>query len=203
MPSATLRAFALNCTLKPSPAPSSSELMINELLAALSEHDVESELVRVVDHEVRPGVSSDEGGGDEWPALREKILAADIFVLGTPIWLGNPSSICRRVLERLDAMLGETDDQGRMIAFDRVACTTVVGNEDGAHAVFAQVAQALSDIGFTVPASGSAYWTGEAMGSTDFNDLETVPEPVTQSLQTLAANAAHLARLLRGDGYPV
>lgn len=116
--------------------------------------------------------------------------------------MGNPSSVCRRVLERLDAFLGETDDDGRMISFDRVGIAATVGNEDGAHNVSAQVFQALSDVGFTVPAGGHAYWVGEAMGSVDFKDLDPVPDKVTETVATMAANAAHLARLLAADGYP-
>jgi multimeric flavodoxin WrbA len=171
-----LRAVAFNCTLKPSPADSSCELLLTHLLSHLSERGVEGEIVRVADFDVKPGVTSDEGDGDQWPALREKVLAADVFVLGTPIWLGHPSSICQRVLERLDAFLGEQDDLGRMISYDRVGCVAVVGNEDGAHHVFAELAQGLSDVGFTIPASGSAYWVGEAMGSVDLKDLDEIPE---------------------------
>jgi len=197
-----LKALALNCTIKPSPAPSSCQLLIDHLLAHLADHDVEGETIRVVDRDVRPGVTSDEGDGDAWPAIREQILAADILIFGTPIWVGHPSSVAQRVIERMDAFLGETDDLGRMVSFDRVACVAVVGNEDGAHHVFADVGQALSDVGFTLPASGSTYWVGEAMQKTDLNDLPQIPEKTAESTATLARNAAHLARLLAGDGYP-
>jgi multimeric flavodoxin WrbA len=202
LPAATLKVLALNCTLKPSPAQSSCQLLIDHLLAHLADHDVEAETVRVVDHDVKPGVTSDEGDGDEWPALRAKILAADILVFGTPIWVGHPTSVAQRVIERLDAFLGETDERGRMVSFDRVACVAVVGNEDGAHHVFADVGQALSDVGFTIPASGSAYWVGEAMQTVDLKDKPQIPEKTAESAAMLARNAAHLARLLRADGYP-
>jgi multimeric flavodoxin WrbA len=200
---APLRAFTLNCTLKPAPAPSSTDRMLDLLTDAFAEHDVTTTTAaRVVDLDVRPGVTSDEGPGDAWPDLRRQILDADILILGTPIWLGNPTSVCRRVLERLDAFLGETDDQDRPIASDRVAVLATVGNEDGAHHVAAQVYQALSDVGFTIPAGAQAYWVGEAMGSVDFRDLDEVPEKVASTLATVARNAAHLARLLKADGYP-
>jgi multimeric flavodoxin WrbA len=200
---APLRAFTLNCTLKPAPTPSSTDRMLDLLADALSDHDVTTtNAARVVDLDVRPGVTSDEGPGDAWPDLRRQILEADILILGTPIWLGNPTSVCRRVLERLDAFLGETDDRGRPIASDRVAVLATVGNEDGAHAVAAQVYQALGDVGFTIPAGAQAYWVGEAMGSVDFGDLDEVPEKVESTLATVARNAAHLARLLKADGYP-
>src|SRR5690606_29755208 len=115
MPS--LLVFVLNCSLKTTDKePSSTDRMLSDLLAALERHDVAGEVVRAVDHNIKPGVLSDEGDGDEWPTLREKIVAADIFVLGTPIWMGQPSSVAKRVLERLDAFLDETDSKGRMPA---------------------------------------------------------------------------------------
>lgn len=198
----SLRALALNCSLKPSPEASSTELMCRRLLDALGDHGVEGDLVRVVDHDVRPGVTSDEGEGDAWPAIRAQLLDSQILVLGTPIWLGRASSVCRRVLERLDAFLGEEDDRGRMISYDRVALVATVGNEDGAHEVAAELYQGLADVGFTVPANGQAYWVGEAMGSIDYQDLDPQPEKVAGTIATAARNAVHLARLLQADPYP-
>lgn len=103
METTPLRAVALVCTLSPSPAPSSSHLLAEQTLAELSEHGVTGKIVRIADHDVRPGVKTDMGAGDAWPGIREKIMAADILILSTPIWLGHPSSIAQRVLERLDA----------------------------------------------------------------------------------------------------
>ena len=125
-----LTAVAFNCTLKRSPEPSSCGLLLSHFAAELEKAEIPCEIVRVADFDVKPGVSSDEGEGDEWPGLRAKVLDADIFVMGTPIWLGHPSSICQRVLERFDAFLSEEDDSGRMITYDKVAVCAVVGNED-------------------------------------------------------------------------
>jgi multimeric flavodoxin WrbA len=197
-----LRAVAFVCSLKPSPAPSSSELIARQLLDELSVHDVRGEIVRVVDHDVRPGVENDMGGGDEWPRLRQKLLEADIFILSTPTWVGHMSSVAQRVLERLDAALSDTDDAGRPILFDKVALAAVVGNEDGAHKIVADVFQALNDAGFTIPAQGCTYWNGEAMQGNDFNDLDETPDAVRSTNATAARNAAHLARLLQTDAYP-
>lgn len=197
-----LSAVVLACTLKPSPAPSSSVLLGEQVLDALASFGVGGELIRVVDHDVRFGVTTDEGGGDAWPQLRAKILAADILVLATPIWLGQPASVGKMVLERLDAELGETDDEGRMLTFGTVAGVAVVGNEDGAHHVIAECLQALNDTGFTIPAAGSTYWVGEAMQGVDYADLDDTPEKTATTTRTLAANATHLARLLQGDSYP-
>jgi multimeric flavodoxin WrbA len=197
-----LTAVAFNCTLKPSPEPSSCELLLSHFALEFARADVPCQIVRVADFNVRPGVSSDEGEGDEWPALRQKVLDADIFVMGTPIWLGHPSSICQRVLERFDALLSETDDARRMIAYDKVAICAVVGNEDGAHHVNAEVYQALADVGFTIPASGAAYWTGEAYGSVDYKDFDKPPEKTSAAVSTAVRQSLHLARTLKAAPYP-
>lgn len=197
-----LRALVLSCTLKPSPTESSTDLLGQQVLDALDAFGVEGDLVRVVDHDVRFGVSTDEGDGDAWPGIRQRMLAADILVIATPIWMGQPSSVCKLVLERLDAELSETDDEGRMLTYGKVVGVAVVGNEDGAHHVTAEVLQALNDTGFTAPANASTYWVGEAMQSTDYRDLDPSPEKTVQTTKTLAANAVHLARLLQSSAYP-
>lgn len=196
------KVLALNCSLKSSDDPSSTNLLLAQTLGKFEEQGFEGEIVRVADHNILPGVTSDEGDGDDWPALRSRILEARILLLGTPIWLGQPSSICKRVLERMDAFLSETDDKGRMVSYGRVAAVAVVGNEDGAHHVSAELYQALSDVGFTIPANAVTYWVGEAMGSTDFKDLPEVPKKVESTTTMLVRNASHLARLLSSHEYP-
>ena len=198
-----LTALALNCTLKPSPETSSTEKLAREVLDALAGHGVSGELVRVVDHDVRPGVTTDMGDGDAWPTLREKVLAADILVFATPTWLGQTASVGQRVLERLDAELSETDADGRPTLFGKVAIVAVVGNEDGAHHICSQVFQALNDVGFTIPAQGCTYWNGESMASTDYVELGAPVESTDAATATAAANAAHLAGLLTASAYPV
>lgn len=195
-------ALALVCSLKKSPAESSSDLMARHVLEELSRHEVCGDVIRVVDHDIRPGVTIDEGDGDEWPRIRERIAATDILLVATPTWVGHMSSVAQRVLERLDAELSETDDAGRPAMFGKVAITAVVGNEDGAHKITADLFQALNDIGFTVPAQGGTYWNGEAMSGVDYIDLDEVPEAVATITATVARNAAHLARLLRSGPYP-
>ena len=197
-----LSALLINCTLKPSPAESSTDVLGGQVLDALAEHGVSGDSIRAVDHDIRPGVQTDMGDGDQWPSLREQVLAADILVFATPTWMGQHSSVAQRVLERLDAELSETDEQGRPILFDKVALAVVVGNEDGAHHIAAIVFQSLNDVGFTIPAQGSIYWNGEAMASTDYKDLPETPEKVAQTITTAAANAAHLARALKASAYP-
>lgn len=197
-----LTALALNCTLKPS-GESSTDAMIAVLADAFEAHDVTiTETIRVAAHDVKPGVTSDEGDGDAWPAIREKILAADILILGGPIWMGQTGSVAKRVMERMDAFISETDDHGRMPSYSKVAVAAIVGNEDGAHFSSAQIFQSLNDVGFTIPAVAACYWVGEAMGSVDFKDLGETPEKVTDTAKMVASNAAHLAGLLKGAPYP-
>jgi multimeric flavodoxin WrbA len=191
-----LRALAIVCTLKPSPAPSSSQLLAEQLLSELRAHGVEGESLRLVDHDIRPGVDLDMGDGDEWPAIRPRVLDADILAVVTPTWMGRPSSVASRLLERLDAELSETDESGRPLVFGRVAVVGVVGNEDGAHHCVAELFQGLDDVGFTIPAQGSTYWNGEAMKGVDYQDLPETPETTASTNRTVAANAAQLAELL-------
>jgi multimeric flavodoxin WrbA len=173
--------------------------MASQILAALANLDVTGESVRVVDFDVKPGVEADMGEGDAWPGIREKVLAADILILATPTWMGHASSVAHRVLERLDA---ELSAEGNPEPFGKVAVAAVVGNEDGAHAICAEVFQALNDVGFTIPAAAGVYWNGEAMGSVDYQDLPAVPEKVQDTIDNAAANAAHLAGLLKSAPYP-
>jgi multimeric flavodoxin WrbA len=198
-----LKAVAINCTLKRGAEASSTDLMISLIANELAKHrGVLSETIRIANYNILPGVSSDEGAGDEWPNVRRRILDADILIFGTPIWLGHMSSLAQRVLERMDAFLGEADDCGRYPSFSKVAVAAIVGNEDGAHAVTAGLFQALNDEGWTIPAASACYWVGEAMQRTDLKDLPNVPDKVTQTAAMVAANAAHLAGLLKGQPYP-
>lgn len=140
----SLRALAINCTLKTGSAESSTELLLTQVLDELQKNGVEGSIVRVVNLNIKPGVTSDEGD-DDWPEVRERILDSDIIVLGTPIWLGQPSSVVKRVLERMDGFLSEADDQGRYPSYGKVALVAVVGNEDGAHHVSAEPIEASHD----------------------------------------------------------
>ncbi|MDQ2892969.1 MAG: NAD(P)H-dependent oxidoreductase [Pseudomonadota bacterium] len=200
----TLTAIAINCTLKSDVSePSSTDAMIALLKDAFAKCDVElTETIRVAAHDVKPGVTSDEGEGDDWPAMRKKILAHDILIFGGPIWMGQVGSVAKRVMERMDAFLSETDDQGRMPSYGKVAVAAIVGNEDGAHFSAAQLFQSLNDVGWTIPAVAACYWVGEAMGSIDFKDLDQTPDKVIKTAKMVAGNAAHLAGLLKDKPYP-
>lgn len=176
--------------------------MLSLIAAAMDKAGVMTETIRLVDFDIKPGVTSDEGDGDEWPGIRQKILDADILVFGSPIWMEQPDSISKRVLERMDAFFDETDDQGRMVSYGKVAAVAVVGNEDGAHHVSAELYQGLNDVGFTLAPNAVSYWVGEAMGSTNFVDLPKVPEAVQKAVDILARNTVHLAKLTKDNPFP-
>ncbi|MGN7931243.1 MAG: flavodoxin family protein [Sphingopyxis sp.] len=200
---APLTAAAINCSLSAKGRASSTDAMIAVLAEHFAALDVTvADPIRIAAHNVKWGVTSNQGPDDDWPKIREQILAADILIFGTPIWMGQASSVAKLVMERMDAFLSETDDAGRMPSYSKVAVAAIVGNEDGAHNVSAQIFQALNDVGWTIPAVAACYWVGEAMGSTDFKDLEHRPRKVTETAKMVAANAAHLARLLKQAPYP-
>lgn len=196
-----LTALAINCTLTRSPEASSTQLLVDQLLDEFAAWGVQGDSVRSVDLDIRAGVTADEGEGDQWPGVRTRVLAADILILATPIWMGHMSSEAQRVLERLDAELSVYDDEGRAILAGKVAVTAIVGNEDGAHHATAELFQGLNDVGFTIPSQGGTYWNGEAMQTVDYKDLGETPESVAHANALVAANAAHLATVLRGHPY--
>lgn len=204
MASAPLKVFGFNCSLKSSEASetSSTDVLMRQMFDELEKLGATGELVRATDFNIKPGVKSDEGEGDDWPKLRKRMLAADIVVIGTPIWLGQPSSVSKRVLERMDAFLDEKDERGRMPSYGKVAICCIVGNEDGAHHSAAEILSAMLEVGFTVPSGGPTYWVGEAMGSAEYKDQKPPPKRITDWTRMLASNTAHLARLLKAAQYP-
>jgi multimeric flavodoxin WrbA len=197
-----LSAFGLNCTLKVGNEPSSTQKLLDQVLEALQGYGVTTASERAVNHDIKPGVKTDQGPGDAWPALRKRIDDANIFVLATPIWMGQPCSVAKRVCERLDAVFGEIDEHGVYPTFGKVAMVCVVGNEDGAHHVTAEIYQALADVGFSIPGGSSSYWVGEAMQDTNYIDLKKTPKALAGAIKTQGCNAAHLAGLLQRSPYP-
>ncbi|EME98718.1 flavodoxin family protein [Streptomyces mobaraensis NBRC 13819 = DSM 40847] len=191
-----MRALIVNCTLKKSPEPSNTEALAQVVAGRLTELGVRTDHVRAVDLDIRPGVGSDMGDGDAWPAVREKILAAEILVMASPTWLGRPSSVAQRVLERMDAMLSETDDEGRPVAYNRVAGVVVTGNEDGAHHVISEISGALVDIGYTVPGQSWTYWHLGPGPGPDYLDESKGHEWSHKTARAMAANLQGVAAAL-------
>jgi multimeric flavodoxin WrbA len=197
-----MKAVVVNCTLKASPEKSNTEALAEIVADALREQGVEMSSVRAVDHSIPPGVESEMGEGDEWPGIRSQILGSQILVFATPTWLGRPSSIAQRVLERMDAMLSETDDEGRPVAYNHVAGVVVTGNEDGAHHVISEVSGALLDIGFTVPGQAWTYWNRGPGPGDSYLESEEGREWSHSTGKAAAANLLAVARALESKPIP-
>ena len=201
----TMRALLLNATLKRSPEESSTGALAAYLGARFEEHGVEVEHVRLVDHVIEPGVVSEAvTDADEWPAIRAKVVAADILVLATPTWLGQTSSVMQRALERMDALLSETNADGVPVAFNKVAGFAVTGNEDGAHHIIAQLAQMTVDVGFTVPGQAWTYWNkGPGPGEDVYLTASEADRAWTHSTGDAAVHVlVHAARALAAVPIP-
>lgn len=191
-----MRAVVLNCTLKPSPEPSNTDALARVVVDALVGHGIEVSTVRLADHHLPPGVASDLGDGDDWPAIRARILDAEILVVATPTWVGHPSSYAQRALERMDAMISETDDDGRPVAYNRVAGVVVTGNEDGAHHVVSEVAGALVDIGFTIAPQGWTYWNRGPGPGPSYAETDEGHDWSASTGRAMAQNLVGVARAL-------
>ncbi len=199
----TLRAVFLNCTLKNSPEVSNTEALIAKVVEWFDTMDVESEIVRVVDYAVAFGVTSDEGGGDQWPAILEKIMAADIIVVGTPIWFGARASVCQLVMERLDGTYAETNEAGQYPLYNKVAGVVVTGNEDGAHAAAETTLFNLTHLGCTVPPNVDTYWVGDAGPGPSYIEAGGENHPYTRrTTRWMAHNLVHMARILKANPIP-
>ncbi|WP_062529991.1 flavodoxin family protein [Demequina rhizosphaerae] len=209
-----LTAVVVNCTLKPSPTLSHTQGLLEVAIAVMRAQGVEVDIIRAVDHVIAPGVYPDmredvPGGGqdrDDWPALASRILDADILLLGTPIWLGDKSSVATRVIERLYGLSGDLNDRGQYLYYGRAAGVVVTGNEDGAKHVAMNVLYSLQHLGYTIPPNADAAWVGEAGPGPSYLDEDSGgPEnDFTQRNTTFMAwNLMHAARWLKdGGGFP-
>ncbi len=198
-----MRALILSCTLKPSPAKSNTEALAETLIQEFRKAKVETDLVRVVDLNIMPGVESDMGKGDEWPDVLKQIKAADILVIATPTWIGQPSSIAQRILERMDAMISETGDDKRPVAYNKVGGIVVTGNEDGAHHIVGILSQALIDIGFTVPGQAWTYWNMGPGPGPDYTETDHGHDWSAMTGRNAARNMIAVARALSKHPLPV
>ncbi|WP_255951808.1 flavodoxin family protein [Streptomyces odontomachi] len=190
-----MRALVINCTLKPSPQACATEALTDTVITALQGHGVDVGVVRAVDLSLEPGVGTDRGDGGDWPAVHAGLTAARILVIASPIWLGRPSSVARRVLERMDAMRGESDGEGRPVAFNRVAGVLVTGHESAAHHVVSEISGALGDIGYTIPGQAWAYGHLRPGHGRDRLDERGQGWSVSTG-RAMASNLVHAARAL-------
>jgi multimeric flavodoxin WrbA len=199
-----LTALFLNCTLKPSPQQSNTQALIDKVAALFGDLGVKSQTIRVVDHPVKFGVISDEGEGDEWPAILERVKACDILVIGTPIWFGVRSSVAQMVIERLDGTYVEGDPEtGQFPLYNKVAGVIVTGNEDGAHDAAATTLFNLSHLGCTVPPNSDCYWVGDAGPGPSYLEAGGDKHLYTnKTARFLANNLTYMARLLKTNPIP-
>jgi multimeric flavodoxin WrbA len=202
-----LRALFLNCTLKRSPEPSHTQALMDNSVAIMRAHGVTVDELRIADLEIPPGVETDmtEHGydRDDWPAIEQQALDADILVLGTPIWLGEKSSLCTRVIERLYGYSGRLNDQGQWIYYGRVGGVLVTGNEDGIKHVAMNVLYSLQHLGYVIPPQADAGWIGEAGPGPSYADPGSggIENEFTRRNTTFMTwNLMHLAALLKRTG---
>jgi multimeric flavodoxin WrbA len=199
-----MKALIINCTLKPSPEFSNTGALVNKAKKQLEENGIDTEVIRLVDYDVKPGNSTDMGNGDKWPQILEKIKACDIFIIGTPIWMGHLASTSQRVIERLDAIFHEdgfTDETtGQYFTYGKVAGVLITGNEDGAHSCAAQVLWSMQELGFTIPPNVNAYWVGMAGAGKDYVEAGGEKYYYTNyTLRWMVANLTWFAKLLKDN----
>ena len=199
-----LKAVILNCTLKRSPEISNTRALIDKAVKLFHEQGVETEVIRVIDHNIRFGVSSDEGEGDEWPEILKKIKACDILIIGSPIWFGVRSAVAQMVLERLDGTYDESDPEtGQFPLYGKVGGVVITGNEDGAHDVAANTLFNLSHLGCTIPPNVDTYWVGDAGPGPSYIEAGGDKHLYTnKTVRYMVNNLVYFANLLKEHPIP-
>lgn len=199
-----LKALFLNCTLKKSPETSNTEAFIKQAEKIFKELDVETESVRVVDFDVKFGVTSDEENGDEWPLILEKVKQCDILIYATPIWRGDRGSVAKMVAERFDGVMSEdTEENGQYFTYNKVGGVMVDGNEDGAKKAISSICFDLSEHGFTVPVNAMTYYVGKAGPGPSYIEAGGDKHEFTNNMMLLMVhNLVHAAKVLKQNPYP-
>lgn len=197
-----LTAIFLNCTLKAGPEISNTEALIKESVKILSSLNISSELIRIKDYHIPAAMEMNVGPLDDWPEIYEKVKSADIVVIGTPIWLGQKSSICTKVIERLYAASSEKNEKGQAVYYNKVGGVIVTGNEDGAKHVSSEILYALQHVGFTIPPNVDAYWVGEAGPGPSYIEAGQENSFTKSAVKTLSYNLFHMATLLASNPIP-
>ncbi|MDK2945720.1 MAG: hypothetical protein PWQ85_484 [Geotoga sp.] len=201
-----LKAVFLNCTLKKSPETSHTRGLLDVSKAIMEKNGIEVEVIRPVDYDIAFGVYPDmtEKGWekDDWPKIFEKVINADILVLGTPIWLGDKSSVCTQVIERLYSESGKLNEKGQYLYYGKVGGTIITGNEDGAKHCAMNILYSLQHLGYTIPPQSDAAWLGEAGPGPSYLDPNSGgPEnDFTQRNTTFMTwNLLHMAKMLKDN----
>jgi multimeric flavodoxin WrbA len=201
-----LSALFFNCTLKPAPEPSHTEILIKLSQSLMDKQGVKTELIRPIDHDIATGVWPDMRGHgwktDAWPKLFQKVMAADILVLAGPIWLGDNSSQMKKIIERLYASSGELNDKGQYAYYGRVGGCLITGNEDGIKHCASNVLYSLQHLGYTIPPQADAGWIGEAGPGPSYGDEGAGFDNdfTNRNVTFMTWNLLHLARILKDNG---
>lgn len=198
----SVHALFLNASLKNSKEDSNTHVLMQEVADIMEREGASVEEVRLTDYNIKFGMAPDMGDGDEWPKIFEKVKAADIVIVGTPIWIGEKSSVANLAMERLYASSSETKENGQSIYYNKVGGTVVTGNEDGAKHAAASILYGLSHIGFVVPPNVDAYWVGEAGPGPSYMETEKDNEFTKSHVKMLAYNTLHLARIFKENPIP-
>lgn len=209
-----LRALFINTTLKRAPSESHTKLLLNASAAIMTQQGISVDHVHMLSHHIPPGIYPDmtEHGWerDDWPLIWDKVKAADILVVGSPLWLGEESSVCRVLIERLYGMSGQLNDKGQSIFYGKTAGCVITGNEDGIKHAAMTIGYAMNHLGFTIPPQADCGWIGEAGPGPSYGDEKEDGSRVgfdnefTQRNTTIMTwNLIHLARMLKdAGGYP-
>ena len=202
-----LKALFINTTLKQSPDSSHTEGLLEASRALMMKHGVATDTIRAVDHDLAPGVWPDMrthgAKHDDWPALFPRVMAADILIIAGPIWLGDNSSVTKRVIERLYACSSELNDRGQSAYYGRVGGVLITGNEDGAKHCASNILYSLQHLGYTIPPQADSYWVGPAGPGPSYLDAGSGgPENDFTNRNTafMTWNLMHLAQLLKANG---
>ncbi|UAL47828.1 flavodoxin family protein [Sutcliffiella horikoshii] len=197
------KALFLNCSLKSSNEESNTEALMKEVIKHFNREYVESEIVRIADYNIKFGVSEDEGYGDEWPEVFNKVMRADIIIIGTPLWIGEKSSVATMVMERLYGGSGLTNDKGQYIYYNKVGGVVITGNEDGAKHAASSILYGLTHMGFTIPPNVDTYWVGEAGPGSSYMEAEGHKNDFTmEHAKIMAYNLMHFANMLKENPIP-
>lgn len=197
-----LTALYLNTSLKHGDQESNTEALMRKSMKILEKEEVETELLRVSDYNIKFGMNADMGDGDEWPKIFDKIIAADIIVMGTPIWNGQKSSLAALVMERIYAQSSETSENGQSKYYNKVFGTVVTGNEDGAKEAGGTISSRMANLGFTIPLNTNAYWVGDAGPGPSYKEAGQENEFTKKQTKMLSHNLVHMAHILKNNPIP-
>ncbi|MFO8068634.1 MAG: flavodoxin family protein [Alkalibacterium sp.] len=200
----SLKAVVLNCSLKGSGQTSNTRALIDEVIKIFDKKKVETKIFRLADYNIPVGISDDLGEGDDWPEIFEAVKEANILIIGTPIWLGEKSSLATKAIERLYGGSSLTNEKGQAIYYNKVGGAVVTGNEDGGKKASSSIIYGLSHIGFTIPPNVDAYWVGEAGPGPSFIEAEATKNDFTMNnAKTMGYNLVHFAEMLDAQPIPV